>query len=192
MISLASKVPHLHHKITLTPEFQLDVQWWLQYLPQWNGVSLFPQSHWVSNIELHLFTDSSDQVAAGYFNGAWFIVPFAYEFFELRSTSINWRELFAIVVAAETFGKYWNSKRIMFHCDNMCVVEVIKSGTCRSDRIMDLVHKLFFICAKHDFEVSMCTKDNDIADALSRLQFERFKWLAPHADKHMTMPVIMS
>ena len=195
MISLASKVPHLHHRISLTPEFHLDVQWWLQYLPQWNGVSLFPSNHWVSNIDLHLFTDSSDLAAAGYFNGAWFIVPFAYEFLELKSMSINWRELFAIVVAADTFGKHWTGKRIMFHCDNMCIVEVIKSGTCRSAQIMDLIRKLFFICAKHDFEVSMCyvnTKDNDIADSLSRLQLDRFKRLAPHADQHMTMPVIMS
>ena len=195
MISLATTVPHLHHKVSLTCEFQLDIDWWLRYLPQWNGVSLFPQSHWESNIDLHLFTDSSDLAAAGYFAGAWFIVPFAHEFLELRNMSINWRELFAIVVAAETFGTRWTGKRIMFHCDNMCVVDVLKSGTCHSERIMDLVRKLFFICARYEFELSTCyvnTKSNDIADALSRLQMDRFRQLAPYADQHMTMPVLMS
>ena len=36
---------------------------------------------------MHLSTDSSDLAAAGYFNGAWFIVPFAYEFEELKHSS---------------------------------------------------------------------------------------------------------
>ena len=195
MISLASKIPHLHHQVHLTKDFKLDVQWWLHYLPQWNGVSFFPQSHWESSIDLHLYTDSSDLAAAGYLAGAWFVVPFVHEFAELKHLSINWRELFAIVVAADTFGSQWTGKRIMFHCDNMCIVEVIKNGTCRSDIIMDHVRKLFFICAKFEFEINMCyvnTKVNDIADALSRLQFHRFRQLAPHADQGMTMPVIMS
>ena len=194
MISLASQVPHLHHRVQLTRDFRLDVEWWLQYLPQWNGVSLFPPSHWESSIDLHFYTDSSDLAAAGYMNGAWFVVPFVYEYQELKNFSINWREMFAIVVAASTFGPQWRGKRIMFHCDNMCVVEVVTHGSCRSDRMMDLVRKLFFSCAKYDFELSMCyvnTKVNDIADALSRLQFDRFRKCAPCADQHMTMPVIM-
>ena len=195
MISLASKAPHLHHKVRLTKDFQQDVEWWLCYLPQWNGISLFPRNHWESNIELHLFTDSSDIAAAGYHNGSWFVVPFIYEFRELKDMSINWRELFAVVVAAATFGSQWSGKQIMFHCDNMCVVDVMKSGTCRSASIMDLMRKLFYICARHDFQLSMCyvnTKANDLADALSRLQFERFRKLDPQADQHMTMPVLMS
>ena len=194
MISLASKLPHLHYRVQLTHDFQMDVDWWLHYLPQWNGVSLFPQNHWESNIDLHLYTDSSDIAAAGFFSGAWFVVPFLYEFQELKETSINWRELFAVVVAAATFGSLWKGKQIMFHCDNMCVVEVVTSGSCRSDTIMNLIRKLFYICARYEFEISMRyvnTKVNDIADALSRLQLDRFRKLAPHADRYMTMPVVM-
>ena len=109
--------------------------------------------------------------------------------------SINWRELFAIIVAAETFGSRWSGKRILMHCDNMCVVEVVNSGSSKSVDIMDLIRKLFFVCAKFHFEIRTCyinTKVNDIADALSRLQFDRFRQLAPQADVHMTMPVLMS
>ena len=73
-------------------------------------------------------------------------------------------------------------------------MEVLKSGTCRNDIIMDLVRDLFYISAKHQFEMSACyvnTKANDIADALSRLQFNRFRNLAPSADDNMTMPVFV-
>ena len=64
--------------------------------------------------------------------------------------------------------------------------------------MMDLMRKLFFICARYSFEVSKCyisTKANDIADALrwlSRLQFNHFRQLAPQADQYMPMPVLMS
>lgn len=193
MISIASSVPHLHHKVHLSDGFHKDVEWWLQFLPQWNGVSMFYQDDWESNIDLHIYTDSSDKAAAGYVNGKWFVVPFVHEFAILKDLSINWRELFAVVVAAATFGSQWTGKRLMFHCDNMCIVEVIKSGTCKNNLIMDLVRKLFFICAQYNFEISSCyvnTKVNDIADALSRLQFNRFRQLAPFADDGMTMPVL--
>ena len=132
--------------------------------------------------------------AAVYMDGAWFIVPFVLDLHELTELSINWRELFAVVVAAATFGSHWAGKRILLHCDNMCVVEVVNKGSCRSDYMMDLLRKLFFICAKCDFEISLCyinTTVNTVADALSRLQFVRFRQLAPHADKYMTMPVLI-
>ena len=192
MINLAKQVPHLHHRIALTSAFQKDVAWWIHYLPCWNGVSLFYQEEWESSVDMHIYTDSSDLAAAGYYQGAWFVVPFAGILAPLRDMSINWRELFAIVVAAATFGHQWSSKRILFHCDNMCIVEVLNSGTCKSDPIMDLVRHLFYISAKCSFELSACyvnTKVNDIADSLSRLQFARFRTLAPGADCNMTPPL---
>lgn len=194
MIALACQIPHLHHRIKLSAEFQKDVAWWLSYLPTWNGVSMFYQDEWTSNIDLHIYTDASDLAAAGYVDGAWFVVPFVYEFAELKELSINWRELFAVVVTAATFGSQWCGKKLMFHCDNMCVVDVVRNGSSRSDVLMDLIRKLFFISATYNFEISMCyinTKVNDTADALSRLQFDRFRQLAPNADQLMTLPVLM-
>ena len=73
-------------------------------------------------------------------------------------------------------------------------MEVVQKGTCRNPLIMDLVRKLFFICALFAFEVSCVyinTKSNDVADSLSRLQFDRFMMLVPDADVNMTYPVIV-
>lgn len=193
MIALAKRIPHLHQTVRLSSDFQKDVAWWIHYLPNWNGVSMFYEDQWISSVDVHIYTDSSDIAAAGFVAGAWFVVPFVHEFQELIQLSINWRELFAIVVTAATFGHLWRGKKLMFHCDNMCTVEVVRSGSCRNEQIMDLIRKLFFICAKYNFELSTCyvnTHANDIADALSRLQFDRFRRLAPHADECMTMPVL--
>ena len=186
-IQLASKAKHLHHRLRLTQAFQADIDWWLEYLPSWNGISAFYEDDWISNVDMEMFTDASDQSAAGYYDGAWFVHPVTTEH------SINWRELYAVVVAAGTFGKEWQGKRILLHCDNMCVVQVLNSGTCKSPEIMCLVRKLFFIAATHGFAcraMYINTKVNTIADALRRYKWGLFRQLAPTADRLMTKPVL--
>ena len=58
---------------------------------------------------------------------------------------------------------------------------------------MDLVRHLFYISATHNFELSACyvnMKVNTIANSLSRLQFDRFRVVAPDADLLMTTPAL--
>ena len=48
MIEASMKAQHLHHRIKLNKEFHWDVDWWLQWLPTWNGISLLHKSHWLT------------------------------------------------------------------------------------------------------------------------------------------------
>ena len=76
----------------------------------------------------------------------------------------------------------------MFHCDNMCVVQ-LNNGTCRNKDIMHLVRKLLQLSATYQFEcraVYINTKVNLIADSLSRL-----RQVAPTADSSMTPTVLL-
>lgn len=180
MIDLASRIKHLHYKVKLNKEFQCDVDWWLAYLPDWNGICMISPSQ----EDHHVFTDASDQAYAGYSAGDWFVNEFTSGTDVERSMSINWREMKALVTAAAVWGPTWHGKRVVFHCDNECVVHVVNSGTCKSPAIMALVRALFFISAQHEFLVHCVyinTKDNTIADALSRLDFVRFRREAPCA-----------
>ena len=69
MIEASVKAQHLHHRIKLNKEFCQDTDWWLQYLPTLNGVSLLHMSHWLSSVECKLFTDASDVGFSCYFQG---------------------------------------------------------------------------------------------------------------------------
>ena len=191
MIELSKRVCYLHYKVTLNKEFQADIQWWLDYLPTWNGVSMFHDTQWVANSDLQLWTDASDIGYGAYFEGQWIAEAFTGDLRAVAAQSINYRELFAIVKAAATWGQHLAGKKVLFHCDNMAVVSILQSGVSRNTDIMKLVRSLFFVCACFDFEcqaVWIAGCKNDIADALSRGQMDRFHILAPTAEVSRTTP----
>lgn len=76
-----------------------------------------------------------------------------------------------------------------FHCDNKAVTEVWQSGLSHSTQLMRLVRALFFVAANGNFHVlirHIAGVDNCIADALSRLQVQKFRQLAPQAAREPT------
>ena len=71
MIETSMKAQHLHHRIKLNQDLHRDVEWWLCYLPSWNGVSLLYESHWLTSTEFQLFTNASNIDFGCYFQGHW-------------------------------------------------------------------------------------------------------------------------
>ena len=190
LIEVSKKVKNLNHSVRLNKQFQADITWWLTFLPKWNGVGLMYDRDWTTSVDIELFTDASNLAMAGYYQGAWFV-----ELVGDRKESISWREMYAVVQAAATWGVQWSGKRILFHVDNLCVVHVLRSGTSKSPSLMDLVRALLFIAATYQFDFSaeyIGTHDNCIADSLSRLDFHRFWRLVPIADSTMTTPQLSS
>lgn len=101
------------------------------------------------------------------------------------SKSIEYKELFPIVVAAYPWGSLWTSKRVNFLSDNHSVVDILQSGTSRAPTIMALVRYLSLLAACHSFSFTaspVMGKSNSIANSLSRFQFQHFCQLVPHAD----------
>ena len=81
---------------------------------------------------------------------------------------------------------------ITFFTDNEALVHVINKSSCRDTSLMIFVRKLVLVClnqfillrAKH-----ISGFKNTLADALSRLQIERFKKLA--SDYMNSMPTVI-
>ena len=79
----------------------------------------------------------------------------------------------------------------MFCSDNVAVVSVLRSGTSTDPNMMVLLRYLSLCAARHSFaftasHMHMDSRDNCIADALSRFDFQRFHHLAPHAAPAVT------
>ena len=187
LIDLSTKAKRLHHRISLSCCARADVQWWLDFLPSWNGISLMLQPDWQAAADMDLYTDASGTVGYGaYFQGSWFAETWTEHH---RHHSIQWKELFAILAAVAAWGHLWSGKRIRFYCDNQAVVKAWQSKSPKNHNLATLFRKLFMLAAKNNFNIALKHIPgitNDIADALSRQQMQRFRGLAPAADKAST------
>ena len=188
MIDLSTKVKKLHHRISLSGCARADIQWWLDFLPSWNGVSIMLQPDWEAAADMDLYTDASGTIGYGaYFQGSWIADTWAEHH---RHHSIQWKELFAILAAVAAWGHRWSGKKIRFYCDNQAVVKAWQSKAPKNHNLATLFRKLFLLAAKNNFNVALKHIpgiSNDIADALSRQQMQRFRELAPAADKESTI-----
>ena len=189
MINLTRGVPSRFHHIRLNKQFQRDITMWKVFLTQWNGRSFFLDSFVTSSPDLELYTDAASTIGfGGYFNGKWFQGHWPPHLLINKKTgiSIEWQELFPIVIACALWYPHFAGKRLQFWCDNESVVAIINSGHSNAPRVMDLVRFLVLISMKHNFLVRarhVPGVDNGIADALSRFQVKRFRDLAPNADR---------
>ena len=188
MISLLCTVRHATHHIRLTAAFRRDVAWWRAFLPSWNGCSFFYNDIWSDSRSLELYTDASKNGFGAYFAGEWISASFASHRVP-ASRSIAFKELYAIAAAVTAWAPDLASKNILFHCDNMAVVEILGSGTSKCANIMTLVRYLFYVCAANNIllrTVHISGVDNGLADCLSRFQVDKFHSLAPRASRHRT------
>ncbi|CAC5385284.1 unnamed protein product [Mytilus coruscus] len=141
----------------------------------------------VNSSDFDLYTDAASTVGfEGYLKNRWFQASWPVEMklnTEL-SLSMAYMELYPIVIAAIIWGNEWSGKRILFHCDNIATVLIIKKGRSKSLEIMRLMRRLTWCFSKYNVIIHathVAGKCNTIADALSRLQMDRSRQLCPTA-----------
>ena len=103
MIDTSTTAQNPQDTIPLPETFKLDLTWWQAFATPWNGRSFFLLPQWTPSPDLELFTDSSGTVGYGaYCQGQWFNGRWTTE--QLQH-SIQWKELYPIVLAVVTFIK---------------------------------------------------------------------------------------
>ena len=145
------------HHVKLKKETKLDLNMWLAFLKDYNGISLFHDRYWVSNADEQLFTDSAGGKNLGfgiYFRGQWVHGKWPTEWHRLGITSdIMTLELFPILVALFIWCSKLKNKKIKFNCDNIAVVCILNKLSSKSDRVMSLVRLLTLHCLRHNIWV---------------------------------------
>ena len=183
LITLSTTVSRLGHHISLNADSRADIQWWIDFLPSWNGVCVM-QSEPVTSAALSLFTDASGLGFGAVFGHLWFSSEWSPT---LSKYHVNIQELFAIVAAVLTWGTAWRDQQILLFTDNMAITHVWRSGSSSDVIIMKLIRYLFLFCAKLNINLlvqHIPGHSNSAADALSRLQVARFHRLCPSAGQH--------
>ena len=176
-----------HYHVRISKGIRLDLQMWLRFFQNHNGVSVFHDRLWVSNADEQLFTDSAAAHGFGiYFKGHWTYAKWPLQWYTSGITDdITTLELFPILVALHVWGDKLKNKKIRFMCDNMAVVNILNSMTSKSGNVMTLVRRITLLCLEYNMVIKanhIQGVKNNLCDALSRFQFQRFRQLAPEAD----------
>ena len=177
-----------YHHVRITKSMKLDLTIWLKFFQDFNGIHVFHDRFWLTNIEAEWYTDSAASAGFGiYFAGRWCASPWPITWYENNLTeNICVLELFPIIVALYMWGNQLRNKKVLLHSDNMAVVQAINKMTSKSDDMMTLLRIFTLKCLEYNLLVKaehIPGFKNSIADSLSRLQFERFRELAPLAQK---------
>ncbi|KAM3922975.1 uncharacterized protein RB166_012055 [Leptodactylus fuscus] len=181
-------VRHPRHYVRLGRALRGDLKVWQLFLQDFNGRSLM-WSKSIESVDFELYTDASGSVGFGaYLQGRWCVGSWPEDWIEKGWVkNLALLELFPSVVALEVWGGVFRDKRLRLHCDNLGgVVQAINNLSASSPPVVCLLQQLVLRCmslnawvvAKHVPGIH-----NGIADALSRLQWERFRVLAPEAQE---------
>ena len=152
------------NKISLSVEFKRDLNWFLHFLPKFNGKAFISHRQITEEIEL----DASLQgLGTRWVHQVYTLaIPLGY-----NDLSIVHLEMLNILVAVRTWGQQWCGKAVRIACDNQAVVSVLNSGKSRDLTLAAIARNIFMETAQADImlkTVHIMGKVNEKADSLSR------------------------
>ena len=109
LIELSTTVQQLDHHISLNRKARADIDWWIKFLPEWNGKACILEAKQSLAPDIKLFTDASGQIGFVIYHEPHWVA-------ELRPSegadfSIEWKELSPILIAFKLWGVQWKGKR---------------------------------------------------------------------------------
>ena len=155
-------------KCKLTPEFRQDLFWWHNFLLVFNGKRHFHNKLPITDAQ----TDACSTATGAYFWGDWVYSYLPADAPQVAPMHINYKEAFAIYIAARRWAPFWANHHVIIQCDNEAAVAMINKGSTRNTTVMAWLRHLFWLSAVHNFHttaIHIPGKNNIVADRISRL-----------------------
>ena len=179
--SASGSLLHPHHHIKITEENRLDLLVWKEFLAHPEGFYRpFMEVESLNAQEIDMFSDASGNYKLGF--GAlcgpeWTYGQWDHDFCMTQEPSIEFLELFALTIGVLNWIRLFANRRVILFCDNESVVHMINNSCSNCKHCMVLIRLIVAesICRNvRVFAKHVGTKQNGKADALSRLDFQRF------------------
>ena len=194
-IGFGGKVKHKvtlkpHHHVRLDSEFKQDCRMWVRFLElplNYLAVArpFVDLSSDKNAVNLQFFSDASLAETKGfgcYFDKQFSMGTWEPNFIRQFKPSIAYLELYALCVAIFTWSNKLRNRRVIVACDNQAAVNMVNHSTSGCRNCMYLLRELTLRGLEFNFRVFaryLTSRANELADALSRGQMDRFRRLAP-------------
>ena len=171
-----------HHHIWINKEMRDDLQVWQIFLQSHEAYSrpFMDFSSVIKAKDINFFMDASKSLKLG-FGGicgrSWMWQKWSRSWLENEDPSIEFLELFALTAGALSWMGRFKNSRIILHTDNDGAKFMVNSGSAKCKQCMKLIRLLTLESIANNVRIYckyVKSKDNVFADALSRLQFDRF------------------
>ena len=174
LIDLQSPLKHPSHRIRLPAFVKMDLAYFHNWCVKFNGVS-FAQRFQPNTV---VWTDSSPEAGAAYSSDKDFLYhSWSADFPGIMSQPIYIKELAAVLLAFHRWAPLWHNKSVHIHTDNQATKWAIRKGLSKNVVANALLKELLWIAAMFNISVNVSyitSKNNVIADALSRMHDSRF------------------
>ena len=157
---------HGKRKIQLDQEFHKDIQWFVKFMPQFNGTTFFDPRPISATLEL----DACLTGLGGRFGAEIYALPLPVAYQHL---DIAYLEMINILVAIRLWGHNWANKKVLIKCDNQAVVSILKSGRTRDSTLATITRNILLEASWIHITITVIHvlgKNNTVADTLSRWQ----------------------
>ena len=156
-----------HGKVSLTPDFFLDLCWISSFLPQFNGIDMIQPLPTVAH---DIIIDSCLTGAGGHFGSQWYHVRYPTSILD-QHRPISDLEMLNAVAAIKLWAPQLAGHVVHIRCDNAAAVSVLQSGRGRSPFLLACAREAWSITATHNITITVshvAGHDNILADKLSR------------------------
>ena len=180
-----------HHHIKIKEEVRLNLQVWKIFLAHPTIFCRpFVDATEVEADVIQMFSDASGKIGLGAIcEKSWTFGQWPEAFLKKYEPSIEYLELYALLVGILNWLHRFRNRRIRLYCDNMAVVHMVNNNSSKCKNCMILIRLLVLESLKQNtrvFAKYIKTKENGPSDALSRMQITRFKKLCPQMDAEPT------
>ena len=146
---------------------------------------------------LFYYSDASLAKDSGFgviYNERWMYGHLGEQFIETCEPSIEYLELYALCIGIFAWNedKQLNNSRVILYCNNQAVVHMVNKLTSKCPKCMHLIRLLVLDGILHNRKIVVKyvkSKDNVLADSLSRLDLKRFWKFAPQNTNQFPDPI---
>ena len=191
-----NKVLKPHHHINLDGEFRSDCLVWEQFLTVQEKLVCRPfvdLTQCLQATKLNFFTDAAKHGALGFgaiFDQDWMFGQWGDEFIKNCDPSIEYLELFSLVIAVFAWSEKLRNSRVVVFCDNQTVMSVMNQTASSCKNCMVLVRMLTLCSLEYNMRIFaqwVRGTQNSLSDALSRMKFKRF-WMLLEQERRDVNP----